>query len=429
MSNNQEMAISNPSISQEYKGLAKFRNKAAAVALSGALILGACTDRETTENGTDLQVPTADVEQFCADNPGFDRDQYEPAVGRGPLSPVEAYLVDGYEREEVMREIFEDVAPNTYALALFEQLTDQQSAQYAVRDIMGNVDERFAAMERDDTQRQATCERIIETLNEKGEIFDLTSTELLRVTYSYDEDGVFIGPNFEIVDSQDKVTVVTVRDQNDAVRFGIVLSEERSGEVVVVLNEHDFVGQEDEEDGEETADVDEEVAARQEDTEAPEEQEDDDDGEDDRDRQERRDGQDGADGRDGQDGEHGRDGRDGADGRDGQDGEHGRDGRDGEDGRDGQDGEHGRDGRDGEDGKDKGEPEPKPEPEPEPKPEPEPEPKPEPEPEPKPEPEPEPKPEPEPEPKPEPEPEPKPEPEPEPKPPKGEAEDDNPWTP
>lgn len=210
--------------------------------MTGALLAG-CSSGSGESNSDEerrLQMPADELAAVCGAT-AIAPDAYVEVIGTGPVASVESnddLAVEAYDRDAIVGEVITDLAGNDSAIALVAVLLRQQGSAYEVADVVDEHAVTLDLMSRSSEDRQAVCDEVTETLAVNGEIAVMRAGEVRRVTNSYSA-GELAGLKFEEANVAAGIPVLAVRDQNGAVRYGIVLDNDRDGEVVLAFNDGD----------------------------------------------------------------------------------------------------------------------------------------------------------------------------------------------
>lgn len=210
------------------------------VALAAGSFLGynAVADSNGNEDPR-LELPANTAEEVCEAD-GLSPDAYLEAIGLGPFRTNEAFDTNENDREAVVTEVVTDISRNTMGIALLSEALKQQSSDYTVEQFLGRVTDTYEELEANDERRQEVCETVVGHL-ETATLESIKAPTLLEVTNNY-TDEVLTGVQGTEVNSQAEHAVVTVKDENGAVRFGIALQEDRDGKFLLILNNGDATG-------------------------------------------------------------------------------------------------------------------------------------------------------------------------------------------
>lgn len=204
--------------------------------------------RDGEEDEKRLDIPENTTEEVCAAD-GLSPDAYLEAIGLGPYRTNEVYDKNESDRNAIVTEVVEDIKGNTMGIALLSEAVKQQSSDYTVEQFLSRVVNTYEELEANDDRRQEVCESVVGSL-QTATLEDIKAPTLLEVTNQYEDDSL-TGVQGTEVSSQATHPVVSVKDENGAVRFGIALQKDRDGKFLLILNNGETTGDagENEDDG------------------------------------------------------------------------------------------------------------------------------------------------------------------------------------
>ena len=223
-----------PSMTQS-RPESRFTNIAIRFGLAAMAIAGCSNDSNDHDGTAVLKVSPESV--LACDVQPFNPYEYKKAMGMGPYAENTEADALKLDSKKVIAEFVNEIPKNTMGTALFSEMLKQQNGQYEIPSIIKGATDSFDVLFHNDDKRKSTCQDVRETVLTKGEIFDITSGKVVEVKNVYDTYGNLVSLETQIVDVKSPIKVITVRDKNNAVSYGVVISKERDGRFVIVVNQ------------------------------------------------------------------------------------------------------------------------------------------------------------------------------------------------